>query len=620
MGSGGDIMKKIIILNKRRAVVFLVFFTLFLSGILLIAYDSDRDSTGQAAKIGKASSGDIIAEEPGLRNLIEHYRADKEALERYYTIPYSSARRKRFNEFNREWLDILAKLDFDKLSLDGQVDYILMKNHLNRELRKLETDATAAAEMEPLLPFAAKIVELREDLQKMRWIEGVNAAAALNDIHNQIVAARASLEQLLSPESESEDMSAVSGIKKIVAESASSTAEVLQNGLNEWFTFYYQFDPHIAWWAAEPFETTDQALRSYIDFLREKLVGMKAGVQTTIFMEPIGRDRAMEELAFEMIPYTPEEILALAWQELAWCEKERIAASRELGFGDDWRKAMEHVRSKYIVPGQLGQHAEVVRFLAVEAIEFLEKHDQLTIPKLAKDIWRLTMKSAEQQLRNPFFGGGEVTHVPYPTNTMPHEQKMQSLRDNNPHFSRATVHHEIIPGHHLQSYMVRRYRSYRSVFRTAFFSEGWPLYWEMRLWDMGFQKSPEDRIGMLFWRIYRCARIIFSMSFQLEKMTGQECIDFVIDRVGMDPINAARFSAMTMTNRPIHRCSYLVGGLQIRALSREIVDSGKMTAKAFHDAALLENSIPIELLRAKLINQKLSPDFIPKWKFYTFSK
>jgi hypothetical protein len=57
----------------------------------------------------------------------------------------------------------------------------------------------------------------------------------------------------------------------------------------------------------------------------------------------------------------------------------------------------------------------------------------------------------------------------------------------------------------------------------------------------------------------------------------------------------------------------------MRALSRELVDSGKMTAKAFHDAVLLENEIPIELLRAKLTRQKLSPDFSPKWKFYTFS-
>ena len=230
------------------------------------------------------------------------------------------------------------------------------------------------------------------------------------------------------------------------------------------------------------------------------------------------------------------------------------------------------------------------------------------------------MRSHEQVFTNPFFDGGEQTSVPFPTNTTPHEQKMESLRDNNPHFSRATVLHELIPGHHLQGFMARRHRSYRRVFSTTFFSEGWPLYWEMRFCDMGFQKSPEDRIGMLFWRIYRCARIIFSVSFQLGKMTGQECIDFVVNRVGMEPGNAAKFSAMTMTDRPIHRCSYLVGGLQIRALSHELVDSGKMTAKAFHDAVLLENNIPIELLRAKLINQKLSPEFIPKWKFYAFSK
>lgn len=611
-------MKKIIILNKRRAVVFFVFLTLSLTGILSIAY------AGQAAKISNPSSGDIIAEEPGLRNLIEHYTADKGALERYYSIPFSSARRKRFKEFNLEWLGILAKIDFGKLSLDGQVDYILLKNHLNRELRRLETDATAAAEMEPLLPFAAKIVELREDLQKMRWIEAVKAAAALTDLKNQIVATQVSLERRLASKSKSEDMGAVIGIKKTVAYSASSVADVLRNGLNEWFTFYNPYDPHFAWWVAEPYKKTDQALQSYIDFVREKLVGMRAGVQTTIFSDPVGRDRVMKELAFEMIPYTPEEILALAWQELAWCEKERIAASRELGFGDDWHKAMEHVKNRYIEPGQLGQHAEIVRFLGVEAIEFLEKHDQITIPKLAKDIWRLKMRSHEQVFTNPFFGGGEQTYVPFPTNTMPHEQKMESLRDNNPHFSRNSVNHELIPGHHLQGFMARRHRSYRRVFRTAFSSEGWPLYWEMRFCDMGFQKSPEDRIGMLFWRIYRCARIIFSISLHLGKMTGQECIDFVVNRVGMEPGNATAFSAMAKsgpsTDRPIHRCSYLVGGLQIRALSHELVDSGKMTAKAFHDAVLLENNIPIELLRAKLINQKLSPEFIPKWKFYTFSK
>ena len=43
---------------------------------------------------------------------------------------------------------------------------------------------------------------------------------------------------------------------------------------------------------------------------------------------------------------------------------------------------------------------------------------------------------------------------------------------------------------------------------------------------------------MLFWRMHRCARIIFSLSFHLGKMTPQECIDFLVDKVGHERDNA----------------------------------------------------------------------------------
>jgi uncharacterized protein (DUF885 family) len=146
----------------------------------------------------------------------------------------------------------------------------------------------------------------------------------------------------------------------------------------------------------------------------------------------------------------------------------------------------------------------------------------------------------------------------------------------------------------------------------------------MRLWDMGFQRSAEDRIGMLFWRMHRCARIIFSLSFHLGQMTADEAVDFLVDRIGHERDNAtveakAHLSGRAYGGRPLAQISYLFGGLQIRALSRELVDSGKMTPKDFHDAALREGSIPVELLRAKLIGQELSPDFRAGWKFYDFS-
>jgi uncharacterized protein (DUF885 family) len=321
-----------------------------------------------------------------------------------------------------------------------------------------------------------------------------------------------------------------------------------------------------------------------------------------------------------MLPYTPEEILAIGWQELAWCEEQRLAASRELGYGDNWQEAMEHVKNKCVEPGK---QPELIRFLTYEAIDFLEKHDSLTIPPMVKDLLRMRMMPLERQKTTPFFTGGEVISVAYPTDAVPYEQKISTMRGNNPHFSRAVVHHELVPGHNLQGFMAARHRSYRRIFSTSFFGEGWPLYWEMRLWDMEFQKSAADRIGMLFWRMHRCARIIFSISYQLGQMSVEECIDLLVNRIGHERDNAtveakAHLSGRAYGGRPLAQISYLVGGLQIRALSRELVDSGTMTAKEFHDAVLRENSIPIELLRSKMTDQDLTPDFTSKWKFYAF--
>src|SRR5207253_2100924 len=217
---------------------------------------------------------------------------------------------------------------------------------------------------------------------------------------------------------------------------------------------------------------------------------------------------------------------------------------------------------------------------------------------------------------NPFFLGGETITVSYPTGSMPHEAKMMSLRGNNIHFSRATVFHELIPGHHLQGYMTARHKTYRRLFNTPFWTEGWALYWELLLWDRGFAKSPENRIGMLFWRMHRCARIIFSLGFHLETMTPRECIDFLVDRVGHERDNATAEIRRSFTSSygPLYQAAYLLGGLQLRSLHRELVESGKMTDRGFHDAILKENGIPIEMVRALLTNQDLTPDYTPSWK------
>jgi uncharacterized protein (DUF885 family) len=356
-------------------------------------------------------------------------------------------------------------------------------------------------------------------------------------------------------------------------------------------------------------------LQNYQSFLSEKLVGIKADDKTTIIGDPIGKEALLRELEYEMIPYTPEELVEIANKEFAWCELEMKKASREMGYGDDWKKALEAVKQKYVEPGK---QPELIRDMAFEAIEFLEKKDLVTIPKVARDGWRMEMMSPERQLIAPFFLGGEVVQVSYPTNTMTHEQKMMSLRGNNPHFSHAVVHHELIPGHHLQGFMIDRYRPYRQSFYTPFWMEGWALYWEFLLWDLNFNTTPEDRVGALFWRMHRCARIIFSLSFHLEKMSPNEAVDFLVEKVGHERENALGEVRRSFSGDygPLYQIAYMIGGLQFYNLHKDLVGGKKMTNKQFHDAILKENAIPVEMVRAILTKQKLTKDYKPNWRFY----
>jgi uncharacterized protein (DUF885 family) len=241
----------------------------------------------------------------------------------------------------------------------------------------------------------------------------------------------------------------------------------------------------------------------------------------------------------------------------------------------------------------------------------------VTVPPLARDIWRIEMMTPEAQRVSPFFLGGEIIRVSYPTDGMTHEEKAMSMRGNNPGFSHATVHHELIPGHHLQGFMTSRYNAHRSAFGTPFWGEGWALYWEMLLWDQGFNATPEDRVGALFWRMHRSARIIFSLGFHLGTMTPQQAIDMLVDRVGHERANATAEVRRSFlgTYPPLYQLAYMMGGLQFRALHRELVQSGKMSNREFHDRILQGGRMPVEMVRARLINAPLTRNYEPQWRY-----
>lgn len=538
--------------------------------------------------------------------IMQDYRADVRALNRVYIVNGSPEKRNRYKKLASDYVSKLADIDFNKLPQGCKADYVLFRRDLMKTIGDYDQEAKNFERIKNWFPFADTIYNLEKVRRRGGEVNAKNTAENFNRILKELPSLQSKLANDKNFNVQDE-----------------RTATLVLNGmfraLDNVFKFYNGYDPDFTWWVPDPYHKLDSALRSYQSAFR--LVANRNAPKkdsSGIVGYPIGRDEIINQLQYELIPYTPEELIEIANQEFAGCDKEMLKASRELGFGNDWKAALEKVKNSYV---PVGKQAAAMVDLYDQSVDFVKKKNLITIPPLSEETWRIVMMTPRQQLVNPFFYGGEEFAVSYPTNTMDFDARMMSMRGNNPHFSRATVHHELIPGHYLQQFMNERYNTYRR-YDTPFWIEGWSLYWEMLLWDEDFPRGPEDRIGMLFWRMHRCARIIFSLNYHLGKWTPQECIDFLVDRVGHERANAEGEVRRSFVGgySPLYQVAYLIGGLQIMSLKNEIIKSGKMTIKEFHDSFLRQNNMPVEMVRNILEEKKIPKDYKTSWKFYDFKK
>ena len=537
-----------------------------------------------------------------LPELCRTYRADRGALDRLRTFAFSEERLGSREALGIAWRARLDAIDFDGLPRSEQVDWLLLENRVKRDLARVALDRSKEAETTTLFPFIGPLVELLE-ARAVRELPDPRAASEV--LHAAKLAVEAAREANKEGDLE---------LGGALARRAASQLGTVTSALSSWYRFSEGYDPLFSWWCKAPWEDLKEALDDYADHIERDVGGLDPDDEDALVGDPIGREALLTELSFERIPYTPLELIAIAERQFEWCDTRRREAAQELGFGDDFLAAQQHVRGLHVEPGE---QPRLIRELAEEAVGFLEERDLVTIPDLAKQTWRMGMMSPSRQKYSPYFTGGEVISIAYPTDEMEHEAKMQSMRGNNVHFSRATVHHELIPGHHLQHYYSSRWNQHRGAFSTPIYGEGWALYWEMRLWDMDFARGPEDEIGMLFWRSHRCARILFSLNYHLGNWSPEECIDFLVARVGHERNNATAEVRRSIQGGygPLYQAAYMLGGLQLVALHAELVKESGWSEREFHDAVLKQSSIPIEFLRAALGTEPLTRDAGAGWRF-----
>jgi uncharacterized protein (DUF885 family) len=563
-------------------------------------------TTGETLWGAAASVGDTSM---SMSNHVIRVQADLQEMDAFFNIDISRRRHSVLEAYHNDELALLGELDFEALDQEGRVDYILLRTFHRRRLSNLELKQAAQEEFRPLLPFADDLVGLLEARQAAEPLVAKEAAGTLDDIS-------ASIAQV-----QHEVLNGGFNVTETTGYLASKALEELVGLLGEWYGFYATYDPSFDFWVPTPWETASGALSEYLAVVQTELAGMNQGdgEDDTIVGEPIGRAGLEVELAAEMVPYTPEELIAIGNQEFAWCEREMVAQAQALGFGDDWKAALEHVKNDYVEPGR---QTEFVRRLVVEGANFVAERDLVTVPALANATWRMTVIGAEQQKVSPFFLGGPTLHVSYPVTGMDHALKLMVMRGNNRHFARATAFHEMFPGHRLQLYMADRFNPHRRrLFDTPFFVEGWALYWEMVLYDRDdFHDSPQGRIGALWWRMHRCLRILFSLQFHLGQMTARQAVDLLVDRIAHERSTAEGEVRRSLEGSysPLYQAGYMLGALQMRKLRELVVDAGLKSEKAYHDAILRMGMVPVEMAKALLLGDELTPDYTAQWKFYDF--
>ncbi|CAN5330591.1 DUF885 domain-containing protein [soil metagenome] len=177
----------------------------------------------------------------------------------------------------------------------------------------------------------------------------------------------------------------------------------------------------------------------------------------------------------------------------------------------------------------------------------------------------------------------------------------------------TTVYHEGVPGHHLQigqaTYNKAMLNTWRRNAGTSGHAEGWALYAERLMEQLGYLDDPADRLGMLDGQRMRAARVVLDIGVHLEKTlpdgsgpwTGEYAFGFLGDNVNMSK-EFVRFEVNRYLGWPGQAPSYKVGQriweqLRDEATARE---GATFDIKQFHKRALDIGGVGLDTLRAAL--------------------
>ncbi|HEX8482968.1 MAG TPA: DUF885 domain-containing protein [Allosphingosinicella sp.] len=345
-------------------------------------------------------------------------------------------------------------------------------------------------------------------------------------------------------------------------------------------------------------EVLNPAYAKHLDFHRTAYAP-KCAKADSISAQPGGRDyyafRVRQETTTSL---TPDQIHRIGLTESARIRKEMDKVAKGAGFRGGAAFIQElRTNPKYFATSaaQLMQAAATT----AKTIDGKMPGYFATLPRLPYGVREIPAEIAEGTT-TAYYGQGSAASGlagTYYVNT--------SKLDQRPLWELpALTLHEAVPGHHHQIALQQEvelppFRRHFTYF-TAF-TEGWGLYAESLGEEMGLYDTPEKKMGQLSYQAWRAARLVVDTGIHSKGWDKARAVAFMRENTALTDANIDA-EVNRYISWPGQALGYKIGELRIRALraKAEKALGGKFDLRRFHDAVLLQGSVPLDVLEAQV--------------------